>query len=167
MKSRFVKFLICLVIVALIVCIYILVTRYVRRNLISDGPGMVYSFRDYELNGGDWQELWQEDGVVLSFEDEILRVIIGEDEIETNYTDDLQTVYQIGETVVIIPERKDLPFQCLLFHKEDIDGREVTFLTGFADLEAKEFVTEFVREDLEKLLPEGYYSEYVNRLDGK
>ncbi len=167
MKSRFVRFLICLAILALIICIYLLVTRYVRRNLISDGPGMVYSFRDYELNGGDWQELWQEDGMILSFEDEILRVIIGEDEIETNYADDLQTFYRIGETMVIVPERKDLPFQCLLFHKEDIDGSEVAFLTGFSDMDAKEFVTEFVREDLEKLLPENYYSEYVNRQESK
>lgn len=162
MKSRFVKFVVSLFLLAVIVGIYLLVTHYVRRNMVVDGPGMEYSFRDYELNGGDWQELWQEEPITLSFEDDILRVIIDEEEIETAYTIDAEIVYQIGDKVMLVPEMKTLPFQSMIYHKEETDDSEISFLTCFADAEGKKFVTEFVREDLEKLLPEGCYSELAN-----
>lgn len=149
------------------IVVFVLVNR--ANDNILDGPGMVYSFRDYNL-AGEWTEIGNGDGKLVFTEYTIAYDIWGEKNSSAYEIDEdgFFNSDEEGERKITLTENSFCEY--LIYHEEEVDGNTISILSVIVfeyDGRGPVVFSEFVKAENKDLLPYDFESKLKHRYNDR
>lgn len=146
----------------------LLITNY-SKNHIMDGPGMVYSFRSYNLVG-EWTEI-SGTGDKLVFTEKALEYEMYGEKNKSAYEieeDGFFNSEEEGERKITLTENSFC--ECLIYHEQEIDGNKVPIISVVEfeyDGRGPVIFGEFVKAENAGFMPENFESELKHKYNDR
>lgn len=157
------------VVIAVIAIAGFVVIKFVAPNFILDGPGMAYSFRDYELVG-DWVQVDTDEPAKMTINKNTIKYkgIGGENGTVSYDVDDYSPFGE--ETNRIKFTDGKAPFEYFIYHKETVNGIEIGIISGiFVELDGRGPVVfdEYVKEKYASIVPADFTSSFADSCNNR